>query len=85
MATTKVRPGGWSTSTAPADRLLDVKEAAAILAVKPATLYQWAYLRRIPFVKLFGRRGALRFRLSDIERLIAGSVRPATPSTTDAA
>jgi excisionase family DNA binding protein len=72
MATMKVRPQG-----APTERLLDVKEAAALLAVKPATLYQWAYQRRIPVVKLFGPRGALRFRQSDIERLIAGSVRPA--------
>jgi predicted DNA-binding transcriptional regulator AlpA len=59
------------------DRLLDVQEAAAMLAVKPATLYQWAYQRRIPIVKLFSPRGALRFRLSDIESLIARSVRPA--------
>jgi excisionase family DNA binding protein len=51
------------------DRLLDVHEAAALLAVKPATLYQWAYQRRIPVVKLLGR--ALRFRLSDLEQLIA--------------
>ena len=55
------------------DRLLDVREAAALLAVKPATLYQWAYQRRIPVVKLMGR--ALRFRLSDIEKLIADGVR----------
>lgn len=67
-----------SRSQAPAspDRLLDVHEAAAMLAMKPATLYQWAYERRIPVVKLFGPRGALRFRLSDIEALIARSVRP---------
>ena len=58
------------------DRLLDVREAAAMLALKPATLYQWAYARRVPVVKLFGPRGALRFRLSDIEALIARSVRP---------
>jgi excisionase family DNA binding protein len=77
MATTKVRPEGCSTSTAPADRLLDVKEAAAMLAVRPTTLYQWAYQRRIPVVKLFGRRGALRFREGDIRTLIARSVRPA--------
>ena len=57
------------------ERLLDVHEAAAMLALKPATLYQWAYERRIPVVKLFGPRGALRFRLSDIEALIARSVR----------
>jgi excisionase family DNA binding protein len=59
------------------DRLLDVQEAAAMLAVKPATLYQWTYKRRIPVVKLFGPRGALRFRESDLRALIAGSVRPA--------
>jgi excisionase family DNA binding protein len=73
------RKGGPSTTTvsAPPDRLLDVNEAAALLALKPSTLYQWAYQRRIPVVKLFGPRGALRFRLADIERLIARSVRPA--------
>ncbi len=59
------------------DRLLDVEEAATMLALKPATLYQWAYERRIPVVKLSGPRGPLRFRLSDIEALIARSVRPA--------
>jgi excisionase family DNA binding protein len=58
-------------------RLLDVREAAAMLAVKPATLYQWAYQRRIPVVKLFGPRGALRFRESDIRALIGNSLRPA--------
>ena len=34
------------------ERLLDVHEAAAMLALKPATLYQWAYERRIPVVVL---------------------------------
>jgi hypothetical protein len=47
-----------------------------MLAVKPSTLYQWAYQRRLPVVKLFGPRGALRFRLSDIRKLIADSTRP---------
>ena len=58
-----------------AERLLKVTEAAAMLGLKPATLYQWAYERRIPVIKLFGR--ALRFRLSTIEKLIADSERPA--------
>jgi hypothetical protein len=30
------------------DRLLDVHEAAAFLAVKPATLYQWAHQAASP-------------------------------------
>ena len=48
-----------------------------MLAVKPATLYKWAHERRLPVVKLFGPRGALRFRLSDLQRLIATSLRQA--------
>ena len=57
------------------DRLLDVHDAAAMLGLKPSTLYQWAYERRVPVVKLFGR--ALRFRLSVIQKLIQDSERPA--------
>ncbi len=57
------------------DRLLDVNEAAAMLGLSPKTLYQWAYERRLPVVKLFGR--ALRFRLSVIQKLIKDSERPA--------
>lgn len=56
------------------DRLLDVREAASLLSLKPATLYRWAYERRIPRVKLFG--GALRFRLSSLLKLIAESEEP---------
>jgi excisionase family DNA binding protein len=65
-------PGG-----AAGERLVDAQEAARMLGLKPATLYQWAYKRRIPVVKLFGPRGALRFRLNDVERLIQDSLRPA--------
>lgn len=64
-----------------ADRLLDVNEAAAMLGVKPATLYQWAYQRRVPKVKVLGR--ALRFRLSDIERIIRDGHCPALESPLD--
>jgi excisionase family DNA binding protein len=60
------------------DRLLDVHEAAALLGLRPSTLYQWAYQRRIPVVKI-GR--ALRFRLSALLRLIEVSERPALSSS----
>jgi len=63
------------------DRLLDVNEAATLLGLKPSTLYQWAYKRQIPTVKLFGR--ALRFKLSEIQKLIAKSERPALRSLDD--
>lgn len=59
------------------DRLLDVQEAAALLSVKVSTLRQWTYQRRIPVVKL-GR--AVRFRESDLKRLIEDSTRPALRS-----
>ncbi len=59
------------------DRLLDVHEAASLLGLAPKTLYRWAHERRVPIVKLFGPRGALRFRLSDLHALIRRSVRPA--------
>jgi excisionase family DNA binding protein len=62
------------------ERLLKVAEAAAILGVQPSTLYGWAYARRIPTVKLFGK--VLRFKESDLERLIKGSVRPALKDVT---
>jgi len=55
------------------DRLLDVNQAAAMLGLKPSTLFQWAHDRRIVVVRLFGR--ALRFKLSTIEKLIADSER----------
>lgn len=63
-----------------ADRLLNVNEAAAMLGLKRSTLYQWAYERRIAHVKI---GGALRFRLSAIEKLIAKSEVPALKAATD--
>ena len=54
------------------ERLVDVNEAAAMLALSPKTLYQWAYERSIPTVKL---GSALRFRVSDLENLIQRAAR----------
>ncbi len=62
------------------DRLLNVTEAAAMLGLKPSTLYQWAYERRIAHVKI---GGALRFRLSALEKLIAKSEVPPLKAHTD--
>lgn len=59
------------------DRLLTAQEAAGLLGVRPATIYQWVYQRRIPSVKLFGPRGALRLRHRDVMALIARFTRPA--------
>ena len=56
------------------DKLLTVEQAAERLALKPSTLYAWSYERRIPTIKL-GR--SLRFKESDIQKLIKRSERPA--------
>lgn len=44
-------------------KILDVKEIAQFLNVKPSTLYQWAELGQIPCFKL---NGCLRFDLEDV-------------------
>jgi excisionase family DNA binding protein len=49
-------------------KLITIQELSELLKVKPKTLYQWAELRQIPFLKL---NGALRFDLDDIESWIA--------------
>ena len=75
--THRTSASGKAPTDASQERLLDVQEAATLLGLKPATLYQWAYRRRLPVVKLFGPRGALRFRLHDVQQLIQDSLRPA--------
>ncbi|HEY3825785.1 MAG TPA: helix-turn-helix domain-containing protein [Bryobacteraceae bacterium] len=45
------------------NRLVDINELAEILRVAKGTLYQWVYLRRIPFIKA-GR--CLRFDAQEV-------------------
>ncbi len=59
------------------NELLSVHEAAAVLRLKPATIRDWIWRRRIPYVKL-GRRTLIR--RSDLEQLIAASIVPAAGS-----
>jgi excisionase family DNA binding protein len=47
--------------------LIDIDELSSRLCIAKGTLYNWVYLRRIPFVKL-GR--ALRFDPVEIERVL---------------
>jgi predicted DNA-binding transcriptional regulator AlpA len=75
MATRRSGPPGNGHQVP--DRLLDVHEGATMLGLKPATLYQWAYERRIPVVKPSGPRGPLRFRLSTLLRLMEEWEQPA--------
>ncbi len=56
------------------EKLLTAREVADKLGLKLSTIYRWRWARRIPCVKV---GGALRFRLSDIDRLIKEGFRPA--------
>ncbi len=56
------------------ERLLTIPEAAERLAMKPATLRKWLYLRRLNCVRL-GR--AVRLRESDVEAMIRVGFHPA--------
>jgi excisionase family DNA binding protein len=47
--------------------LIDINELSQRLNIAKGTLYNWVYLRRIPFVKL-GR--ALRFDPNEIDRIV---------------
>jgi predicted DNA-binding transcriptional regulator AlpA len=68
--------GGRGVARAEDDRLLDVQAAGELLGLSPATLYGWAYKRRVPVVKLSGPRGPLRFWKSDLMRLAEQHTRP---------
>jgi excisionase family DNA binding protein len=50
------------------DRLLTVPEVADYLRVKPRTVYQWVWRRRIPFVKA---GATVRFRRAEIDDWLA--------------
>ncbi len=50
------------------DRLLNVREAADLLGLRPKTLYLMAGERRIASVKILGK--SLRFRESAIRQII---------------
>lgn len=51
------------------ERLLDINEAAAVLKVKPGTLYSWVSKRTIPFRKV----GSLvRFHYGELMAWTAG-------------
>ncbi len=47
--------------------LIDINELSSRLRIAKGTLYNWVYLRRIPYVKL-GR--SLRFDPNEIDRII---------------
>jgi excisionase family DNA binding protein len=55
--------------------LLTVPETAALLRLKVSTVRAWVLQRRVPFVKLGGKR--VFFRRADLETLISTSVVPA--------
>ena len=57
-----------------AEKLLTIPQAAELLALAPATLRKWLYLRRLPCVRL-GR--AVRLREADVEAFVRAGFDPA--------
>ncbi len=57
------------------ERLMTVFEAAERLALKPATIRKWIFLRKLTTVKLMGR--SIRIRQADVEALISKGTRSA--------
>jgi excisionase family DNA binding protein len=55
-------------------QLLSVEEFAAALGVRPATVRQWVWMRKIPYLKV-GR--CVRFKRETVDRLIERSEVPA--------
>jgi len=55
--------------------LVTVREAALILRLQVSTIRAWILQRRVPFVKLGGKRVFLQ--RGDLEKLVAASVVPA--------
>lgn len=49
--------------------LISVKELSQVLNIKASTIYQWAELKQIPYIKL---NGSVRFDLGDIQKWIEG-------------
>ena len=54
--------------------LMTVSETAALLRLKVSTVRAWVLQRRVPFVKLGGKR--VFFRRADLEAFITASVIP---------
>jgi predicted DNA-binding transcriptional regulator AlpA len=60
-----------STEDLTTERLLDARQAAAMLAVSPATLATWRCRKRygLPYMHIGGGR-SVRYRLSDLQAFI---------------
>ncbi len=56
-----------------AERLIKAREAAAILGVKPLTIYRWAAQGKLASLRVGPGGKMLRFRYADIRALIKES------------
>lgn len=60
------------------ERLLSLDEAADLAGVSKFTLRRWARIQRVGVVRLSAR--AIRFRTSDLEKLVQTHLEPARES-----
>lgn len=67
------------------ERLLNTRDAARLLGLRPATLEAWRTRRSdvLPFVRLTAR--TVRYRVSDVDAFIERSLRTSTSDTGQAA
>jgi predicted site-specific integrase-resolvase len=49
------------------DELLTATDVAGLFKISPETVYSWRYQGKIPYIKI---NGAVRFRRSDMQRMI---------------
>ena len=61
------------------ESLLAAHEAAAILSIKPATVYDWAAKGILPHIRILAgkRRAVIRFRREDLAAFLKGKSVPA--------
>lgn len=57
------------------DELLTANDVAGLFKISPDTVYAWRYLGKIPYVKI---NGAVRFKRSEIDRMIQKGTRADT-------
>ena len=58
----------------PTDRIIKVKRAAHMLGISVPTIYRWEQQGRLPIEKVRIGPNSVGFRLSDVQRWIAGEV-----------
>ena len=63
----------YETSSSQQQRLLTVREVAALLRLSEASVYLMATSGKLPSLRVGNGRGSIRFRAKDIDQFLDGS------------